>query len=209
MSDFHQNGVISTLHNLSTRSLEEIERELREYSKSAPIELILPSLYSELEGPALKNIVECLSKVKYLNHITIGLDRATKKEYIKAKEFFSNLNQSHSVLWNDSPEMRKLDKDFMALGIAPDQAGKGKNVWYCMGYTYSRNEAKSVALHDCDIMTYSRELLAKLVYPVANPHFNYEFCKGYYPRVRDGSLGGRVTRLLVTPLLKTFKKPIR
>ncbi len=65
--------------------------------------------------------------------------------------------------------------------------------------------AKSVALHDCDIMTYSRELLAKLVYPVANPHFNYEFCKGYYPRVRDGSLGGRVTRLLVTPLLKTFK----
>ena len=206
MSDFHQNGVISTLHNLSTRSLDEIERELRDYSKSAPIELILPSLYSELEGPALKNIVECLSKVKYLNHITVGLDRATKKEYMKAKEFFSNLNQSHSVLWNDSPKMKKLDKDFTSLGIAPDQAGKGKNVWYCMGYTYSRNEAKSVALHDCDIMTYSRELLAKLVYPVANPHFNYEFCKGYYPRVRDGSLGGRVTRLLVTPLLKTFKK---
>jgi glucosyl-3-phosphoglycerate synthase len=206
VSDFHQNGVISTLHNLSSRSLDEIERELRDYSKSAPIELILPSLYSELDGPALKNIVECLSKIKYLNHITIGLDRATKKEYIKAKEFFSNLNQSHSVLWNDSPKMKKLDKDFMALGIAPDQAGKGKNVWYCMGYTYSRNEAKSVALHDCDIMTYSRELLAKLVYPVANPHFNYEFCKGYYPRVRDGSLGGRVTRLLVTPLLKTFKK---
>ena len=206
MSDFHQNGVISTLHNLSSRSLDEIERELRDYSKSAPIELILPSLYSELDGPALKNIVECLSKIKYLNHITIGLDRATKNEYIKAKEFFSNLNQSHSVLWNDSPKMKKLDKDFMALGIAPDQAGKGKNVWYCMGYTYSRNEAKSVALHDCDIMTYSRELLAKLVYPVANPHFNYEFCKGYYPRVRDGSLGGRVTRLLVTPLLKTFKK---
>ena len=70
-----------------------------------------------------------MSKIKYLNHITIGLDRATKKEYIKAKEFFSNLNQSHSVLWNDSQKMKKLDKDFMALGIAPDQAGKGKNVW--------------------------------------------------------------------------------
>ena len=93
MSDFHQNGLISTLHNLSSRSVDEIERELRDYSKSAPIELILPSLYSELEGPALKKIVECLSKVKYLNHITIGLDRATKIEYIKAKEFFSNLNQ--------------------------------------------------------------------------------------------------------------------
>ena len=69
MADFHQNGVISTLHNLSNRSLDEIEKELREYSKDAPIELILPSLYSELDGEALKNIVSCLSDVKYLNHI--------------------------------------------------------------------------------------------------------------------------------------------
>ena len=206
MADFHQNGVISTLHNLSNRSLDEIEQELREYSKDAPIELILPSLYSELEGVALKNIVSCLSNVKYLNHITIGLDKADKSEFIKAKKFFSNLNQPHSVIWNDSPKMKKLDSDFKKLGIAPSQPGKGKNVWYCMGYTYSRNEAGSVALHDCDIITYNRELLARLVYPVSNPHFNYEFCKGYYPRIREGTLSGRVTRLLVTPLLKTFKK---
>ena len=33
MSDFHQNGVISTLHNLSNRTLSEIENELKEYSK--------------------------------------------------------------------------------------------------------------------------------------------------------------------------------
>ena len=206
MADFHQNGVISTLHNLSNRSLDEIEQELREYSKDAPIELILPSLYSELEGAALKNIVSCLSNVKYLNHIIIGLDKADKSEFIKAKKFFSNLNQPHSVIWNDSPKMKKLDCDFKKLGIAPNQAGKGKNVWYSMGYTYSRNEAGSVALHDCDITTYNRELLARLVYPVSNPHFNYEFCKGYYPRIREGTLSGRVTRLLFTPLLKTFKK---
>ena len=109
--DFHQNGVISTLHNLSNRSLDEIEKELREYSKDAPIELILPSLYSELDGEALKNIVSCLSDVKYLNHITIGLDKADKSEFIKAKKFFASLNQSHSILWNDSPKMKKLDSD--------------------------------------------------------------------------------------------------
>ena len=45
MSDFHQNGVISTLHNLSTRSLDEIESELRDYSKTAPIELSGPKTY--------------------------------------------------------------------------------------------------------------------------------------------------------------------
>ena len=206
MADFHQNGVISTLHNFSHRPLEDIENELRIFAKEDPIELILPSLYSELERPALGNIIECLSKVKYLNHITIGLDRANKSEFIKAKNFFSKLNQSHSVIWNDSPGMKKIDKNLKELGLAPDEPGKGKNVWYCMGYVSARGEAKSVALHDCDITTYNRELLARLIYPVANPNFNYEFCKGYYPRVTNGTLGGRVTRLLVTPLLKTFKK---
>ena len=33
MSDFHQNGVISTLHNLSNRSLDEIEQELENTQK--------------------------------------------------------------------------------------------------------------------------------------------------------------------------------
>ena len=75
-----------------------------------------------------------------------------------------------------------------------------------MGYTLARDQAKSVALHDCDILTYSREFIARLVYPVSNPLFDYEFCKGYYPRVGDNKLNGRVSRLLVTPLLKTFTK---
>ena len=175
MGDFHQNGVISTLHNFSNRTLEDIENELRIFAKEDPIELILPSLYSELKGPALCKIVECLSQVKYLNHITIGLDRANKSEFIKAKKFFSKLNQPHSVIWNDSPGMKKIDKNLKGLGLAPDEPGKGKNVWYCMGYVSARGEAKSVALHDCDITTYHRELLARLIYPVANPNFNYEF----------------------------------
>ena len=38
-----------------------------------------------------------------------------------------------------------------------------------MGYVLARDEARSIALHDCDILTYDRELLARLVYPVANP----------------------------------------
>ena len=56
MGDFHQNGVITTLHNLSSRSLEEMESELMAFSKTRPMALILPSLYSELEGDALPAI---------------------------------------------------------------------------------------------------------------------------------------------------------
>ena len=192
MADFHQNGVISTLHNISDRPVEDLEKELREFSKERPIELILPCLFSEIEGPALRKIIQVLSKIEYLNHIIIGLDKASEAQYKQAREFFSHLNQSHSILWNDGPRLSSLDKHLKSQNLSPNQSGKGKNVWYCMG-TLARDQAKSVALHDCDILTYSREFIARL-YPVSNPLFDYEFCKGYYPRVGD-KLNGRVSRL--------------
>jgi glucosyl-3-phosphoglycerate synthase len=77
-----------------------------------------------------------------------------------------------------------------------------------MGYTLATGRTESVALHDCDIVTYSRSLLARLIYPVANPLFNYEFCKGYYARVASGKINGRVSRLLVTPLIRALKKTV-
>ena len=57
MSDFHQNGNITTLHNLRTRSLDDLEYELQAFAESRRITLVLPCLYSELEGPALPNIL--------------------------------------------------------------------------------------------------------------------------------------------------------
>ena len=206
MADFHQNGIITTLHNLSNRSIEDMERELVSFSAKRPMALILPSLFSELGGEALPNIVKELRQVPYLSQITIGLDRADEAQYRHALEFFSVLPQDHRVLWNDGPRLREIDAELKALKLAPREAGKGRNVWYCMGYTLASGKAESVALHDCDILTYNRGLLARLIYPVANPHFNYEFCKGYYARVADGQINGRVSRLLVTPMLRALKQ---
>ena len=57
MSDFSQNGVVSTLHDFKTKSTAVIESELSKFSKQRKMELILPCLYSELEGEALPKIV--------------------------------------------------------------------------------------------------------------------------------------------------------
>jgi glucosyl-3-phosphoglycerate synthase len=206
MADFYQNGIVTTLHNLSERPVEELEKELLRFSKKRPMGLILPSLFSELEGTALTHIVDELCDVPYLSQIVIGLDRADLEQYIHALGFFSRLPQHHRVLWNDGPRLKALDAKLEALGLAPKELGKGRNVWYCMGYVLASNKAESVALHDCDILTYERSLLARLIYPVANPQFNYEFCKGFYARVADGKINGRVSRLLVTPLLRALKK---
>lgn len=208
MADFYQNGIVTTLHNLSERPVEELEKELVEFSKRRPMALILPSLFSELEGTALPNIIDHISKVPYLSQIVIGLDRANLKQYQHALNFFGTLPQNHRVLWNEGPRLKALDKKLEALGLAPKELGKGRNVWYCMGYVLATGKAESVALHDCDILTYDRGLLARLIYPVANPLFNYEFCKGYYARVADGKINGRVSRLLVTPLIRALQKVV-
>ena len=208
MADFYQNGIITTLHNLTCRSYEDLEAELESFAQSRPMGLILPSLFSELEGEALPKIIDELSEVNYVGEIVIGLDRADESQYRHALKFFDRLPQHHRVLWNDGPRLRALDAELTELGVAPKEAGKGRNVWYCMGYTLASNRSESVALHDCDIVTYDKSLLARLIYPVANPRYNYEFCKGFYARVANGKMNGRVSRLLVTPLLRSFKTVI-
>jgi glucosyl-3-phosphoglycerate synthase len=206
MGDFYQNGIITTLHNLTDRPVEDIEQELVSFRKSRPMSLVLPSLYSELEGPALANIVKELTEVPYLDQIVIGLDRANEDQYRHAMGYFNELPQDVKVLWNDGPRLRAIDLTLREQGLAPTEMGKGRNVWYCFGYVLASGISKSVALHDCDILTYRRDLLARLIYPVANPRFNYMFCKGYYARVADKKMNGRVSRLLVTPLIRALKK---
>ena len=208
MGEFSQNGVVANLHDFSTRTTDQIEKDLEKFSATRPMELILPCLYSELEGDALPKIVNEISKTKYLNHIIIGLDKANKLQAKKAWKFFKKLKVPFSILWNDGPKLKKVDKELKKIDLAPKQMGKGRNVWYCIGMAIARDEARSVALHDCDIKTYDRRLLAKLFYPVENPLFNYEFCKGYYPRIADNRMHGRVARLLVNPLLTAMEKTI-
>ncbi len=208
IADFYQNGIVATLHNFSNRNYDELEKELIEFSDFRPITLILPSLFSELKGEALPKIIKEISKVKFLKNIVIGLDQANESQFKEAKKFFSTLPQKHDILWNDGPNLKKLDQQLAEHNLAPQELGKGRNVWYCMGYILSLGDTEAIALHDCDIVTYDRNLLARLVYPVANPRFNFDFCKGYYPRVSNKKVRGRVARLLVTPLLRALEKTI-
>ncbi|MBV6657403.1 MAG: glycosyl transferase, partial [Devosiaceae bacterium] len=112
------------------------------------------------------------------------------------------------VIWNDGPRMTAILDQLDGMGLAPKERGKGKNVWSCMGYLIACADSSVMAIHDCDIVTYKRAMLDKLVYPVVNPAFPYQMAKGFYPRVGNGKLNGRVTRLLVSPLLIALKRVI-
>jgi len=204
MSDFFQTGAIATLHRLGNWNLEKIEGELEEYNKETPIALILPCHVKELGTPALRRIVKELSHIKYLRQIVVGIDGAGVREWRKAKKFFSQLPQKPVLLWNDGPRIQKIYEKLSEAELEVGPGGKGRNVWTCFGYVLASEQSRMVVLHDCDIITYNRELLARLAYPVAHPSLGFDFCKGYYARATK-KLNGRVMRLLVTPILRALK----
>lgn len=206
MGDYFQNGPITTLHDFGLRSNDELDTDLVRWGKTRPMSLIIPSLFSELEGPALSHIVDELAQVPFLDQIIIGLDRANEDEFHQAREFFSRLPQQTRILWNDGPRLQAIDKLFEQHSIAPTDAGKGRNVWYCIGYFLASGVGEVVGLHDADIVTYQRSMVSRLFYPVVHPTFGYSFAKGYYFRTDGERLNGRVVRLLVTPLIRALRQ---
>jgi glucosyl-3-phosphoglycerate synthase len=204
MSDFFQTGVITTLHSLGTPSLERLESELFTHSRARPVTLVLPALYSEFEGPAMQGIVTELAKVKYLNQIVLVLGRASDKEFQKAREFMRPIPYDVKIIHNEGKRVREIYDTIRRNGLDPGQDGKGRSCWLAYGYVLAVGKADVIALHDCDIVTYNRELLARLCYPVVNANLDYVFCKGFYSRVTS-KMHGRVTRLLVTPLVRSLQ----
>ena len=207
MGDFFQNGEITTIHRFDTTTIEKIEHGIEQYAYSRPIALVLPATPVELKGAALRGIVEQLKEVKYISQVVVTLGRFNESEFTEAKRFFSVLPQETKLIWNDGENIQNLYKLLTDEKITAGIDGKGRSAWLAYGYVLATEKSKVIALHDCDITNYSRELLARLCYPVVNPNLDFEFCKGYYHRITD-RMHGRVTRLFVTPFIRSLKKII-
>ena len=204
MGDFHQPGEITTLHRFGNTDLNKLESAIKKLSRLRPIALVLPTIFSELEGTALPKILNELKEVKYLSQIIVTLGRFNKEQFKHAKKFFSVLPQEVKLVWNDSTRIKKLYKLLEDENVSAGNDGKGRSAWLAYGYILAIEKPKVIVLHDCDIQTYNREFLARLCYPVVNHNLDFEFCKGYYLRVTE-RMHGRVTRLFVTPLLRSLR----
>jgi glucosyl-3-phosphoglycerate synthase len=209
MPDFHQSGAITTLHRLGGPGLERLERELLQYSRARPVALVLPCLFAEIHGPALKGIIDALAGVPYLHQVVVSLSGpGTRDDYAATRAAFARVRtlrgEGPTLLWSAGPRIQGLYGRLRQEGLDPGEDGKGRSTWLAYGYVLATGVARVIAVHDCDIRDYRRELLARLCYPTANPNLHYEFAKGYYARAGD-RLYGRVTRLFMTPLLRALK----
>jgi glucosyl-3-phosphoglycerate synthase len=207
MSDFYQVGVFTTIHNLGMpEALERLEAELVVHARARPTALLLPALYSEFEGPAMPRIIDELARVPYLTRIVVSLDRADRSQFDAARRAFAGFSIPVSVVWHDGPRLQALYSEILATGLPIGEQGKGRSCWMTYGYLLGEGDCEVVALHDSDIVTYDRSMLARLCYPVTNPTLGYMFSKGFYPRVGGNRMHGRVTRLLMTPIIRSLSK---
>ena len=64
MSDFHQHGPVTALPRLVPRPVDELEAEILPLTRKFPVSLVIPTIPSELDGPALGGILSELCSVR-------------------------------------------------------------------------------------------------------------------------------------------------
>ena len=134
MADFHQSGAITTLHRLGRPDWRRLEAELLRHSRNRPIALVLPCLYSELQGPGLKGIVDVLRGVQYLRQIVVSISGADedRSEYEEMRDFFDGVRTVDGaapiLLWNTGPRVKSLYQRLALEGLSTGVPGKGRSI---------------------------------------------------------------------------------
>lgn len=204
MPDFSQNALITTLHDLGTASRDQLEQMLYEAVRSYPIGLVLPVTAADMQAEPFDQIVQQLQGAEYLEQIVVVLGVAPEPDhYRQTRQKIAPLQDRGQILWTDGPRLKEIYACLTDAGMNISAPGKGRSVWTAFGYLLADSRLKAFALHDCDIVNYDRDVVARLCLPMAHSSLNFEFCKAYYARCTD-RLHGRVVRLLVTPLLQAL-----
>jgi len=206
MADFYQHGRLPTLHHLAECDVMERESQLVRWAKDAPVVLLLPAFFKEFQKSALPRMLREISSVPYISEVVLSINGTTAAELEEAKNICRETlgEKPCKLIWNDGAAAQAVYLEVEKGGGAAYLPGKGSNIWMGVMHLAARAEHAVVACHDTDIMSYERGLLWRLCFPVCSPDMPYRFAKGYYGRVGE-RLYGRVTRLLVAPLLRAFR----
>jgi glucosyl-3-phosphoglycerate synthase len=207
MSDFHQPGLVTALPRLCERPVEELEAEIRALTPKFPVALVVPMVPAEMDRPALAGILDELCRVDYLESVVISLNRADRDDYERAVRYFARYPGRLVILWSRSPAILRFLAEMERAGLNVGSSGKGRACWLAMGLLLAEERVDYMAFLDADVVTFRREMLARLILPALDPIVDFDFVKAYYARF-SSQLHGRVTRLFVFPLLAAFRRLI-
>ena len=163
---------------------------------AAPVEraaVVVPMTEREYAGLAPERTLSALETV---DPATVVIPLSASPEHVgEFRDWLDSFDLDVDLLWCSCEEVDDV-LDEHGLG---GTAGKGRDVWLALGH--AADLAAFVVCHDADAKTYSDRHVPKLLAPLAG---EYAFSKGYYARVENDQLYGRLFRLFVRPLVRAL-----
>jgi len=154
--------------------------------------VVVPMTEREHAGLAAARVLSALETVAP-ERVVVPL-RASADRVESVASWLEGFDLPLELLWCDGPELGAL----LASNGLNGTRGKGRDVWLALGVAA---DSDYVVVHDADAKNYDAFHVPKLLFPLAHGH---EFSKGYYARVEDGSLYGRLFRLFFRPLVRAL-----
>jgi len=152
--------------------------------------VVVPVTARDHASLAAERVLTTLAEVDPAS-VVVAL-RADESEVGAVREWVDATGVDADLLWCNAPAVQSHLGEHGLNGAA----GKGRDVWLALGVAAARNEF--VAVHDADATTYGPEHVPRLLFPLAH---DYSFVKGYYARVENGRLYGRLCRLFYEPVV--------
>jgi len=203
--DFMQER-ITTIHDFRIEE-RSLCLALEDIAMERPMTLLIPMLFEEIFGDHIENILKHINESNFLTKVVIALAADDEQQYKQVKQFFSKLEIPYIIVWCDGPSVQQVIEELKEKDLDITMfSGKGKDSWIALGV--ATLDSYAIAMHDADIVFYSRLLPAKLLYSIVEPDLDFYYNKGYYARIDMERLVmyGRVNRLLLNPLLHSLLK---
>jgi glucosyl-3-phosphoglycerate synthase len=154
--------------------------------------IVVPMSERDCETAAADRV---LSTLEGLNPARVVVPLRADAERVAAiSEWLSTYDLRTELLWCDGPRIADLLSDATLDGAR----GKGRDVWLGLGRATTED---FVVVHDADTTTYDESFVSRLLFPLSR---GYDFSKGYYARVEDDRLYGRLFRLFYAPLVRVL-----
>jgi len=200
---------IANIHDFFL-DFDTMSSNLSNFKTKFPSGLIIPVFGSDITSPGLSKIVEEINKCDYLCKVYIALSAQGSGDYEESLRVSRKFKVPCEVVWCNKPEVIAIFEELKKKGLDVTQlSGKGKDVWIAIGI--ASLELFAFAIHDADIVSYTKMLPTKLLYPIIEPKLDFFFAKGYYARINQTNkkLYGRIHRLFVNPLLEILQEKLR
>jgi glucosyl-3-phosphoglycerate synthase len=179
--------------------VQERVTTLHDYGNSTPsaptgrAAVVVPMAEREYGGLAPERTLEALETVDPAR-VVVPLN-AAPEHVTDFRDWLASFDLAVDLLWCNADAVT----DTLGEHGLNGSAGKGRDVWLALGH--AATVADYVVCHDADAKTYTPEHVPKLLAPLAD---EYAFTKGYYARVENRQLYGRLCRLFVAPLVRAL-----